>query len=90
MSGGTLGDYSHHRINDFITDLRSEIASNGTEDEWGHCHNYSPTTIAFLQEQLKQMETMATMMHNIDLLYASDHSENSFREIVGLKAEKKS
>jgi hypothetical protein len=33
------------------------------------------------------MEEMATMMRHIDLLYASDHSEDSFREIVGLKKE---
>jgi hypothetical protein len=84
MSGGAL---SCHRINDFIVDLRNEIDFNGTEDEWGYCHNYSPTTIAFLKKQLKQMEKMAMMMRNIDLLYAGDHSEDSFREIVGLKRE---
>jgi len=87
MSGGALGDYSYHRINDFIVDLRNEIDFNGTKDEWGYCHNYSPTTIAFLKKQLKQMEKMATMMRHIDLLYAGDHSEDSFRANVGLNKE---
>ena len=87
MSGGSLGDYSYHRINDFTTDLRNEIDFNGTEDEWGYCHNYSPATIAFLKKQLKQMEKMAAMMRHIDLLYAGDNSEDSFRETVGLKKE---
>jgi hypothetical protein len=87
MSGGALGDYSYYRINDFTADLRNELDFNGTKDEWGYCRNYSPTTIAFLKKQLKQMEKMATMMRNIDLLYASDHSEDSFRKIVGLNKE---
>jgi hypothetical protein len=87
MSGGALGDYSYHRINDFTADLRFEIVGNGTEDEWGGCYNYSPTTIAFLKKQLKQMEKMATMMRHIDLLYSGDYSEDRFREIVGLKKE---
>ena len=87
MSGGALGDYSYNRIDDFTADLRYEILSNGTKDEWGYCHNYSPTTIAFLKKQLRQMEEMVTMMRHIDLLYAGDHSEDSFREIVGLKKE---
>jgi len=30
---------------------------------------------------------MVAMMRHIDLLYASDHSEDSLREIVGLKKE---
>jgi hypothetical protein len=87
MSGGALGDYSYHKINDFTADLRFEIVNNGTEDEWGGCHNYSPTTIAFLKKQLKQMEKMATMMRQIDLLYAGDYSEDSFRANVGLEKE---
>lgn len=87
MSGGALGDYSYHRINDFTADLRNEIDFNGTEDEWGYCHNYSPTTIAFLKKQLKQMEKIATMMRQIDLLYAGDYSEDSFRAIVRLNKE---
>ena len=87
MSGGALGDYSYHRINDFTADLRNEIDFNGTKDEWGYGRNYSPTTIAFLKKQLKQMEKMVAMMRHIDLLYASDHSEDSFREIVGLNKE---
>jgi hypothetical protein len=87
MSGGALGDYSYHRINDFIVDLSYEILFNGKDDQWGYCHNYSPTTIVFLKKQLKQMEEMATMMRHIDLLYAGDHSEDSFREIVGLTKE---
>jgi hypothetical protein len=85
MSGGALGDYSYHRINDFTADLRNAIDFNGTKDEWGYCHNYSPTTIAFLKKQLKQMEKIATMMRHIDLLYSGDYSEDSFRANVGLK-----
>ena len=87
MSGGALGDYSYYRIDDFTADLRNEIDFNRTEDEWGYCHNYSPTTIAFLKKQLKQMEKMVTMMRKIDLLYAGDYSEYSFRASVGLKKE---
>jgi hypothetical protein len=33
------------------------------------------------------MEKMATMMRHIDLLYAGDYSEDSFRANVGLKKE---
>ena len=87
MSGGALGDYSYHRINDFTSDLRNEIDFNGTKDEWGYCHNYSPTTIAFLKKQLKQMEKMVAMMRHIDLLYSGDYSEDSFRANVGLRKE---
>jgi hypothetical protein len=87
MSGGALGDYSYHKIDDFTVDLSYEILFNGKEDECGCCHNYSPTTIAFLKKQLKQMEKMATMMRQIDLLYAGDYSEDSFRAIVRLKKE---
>ena len=86
MSGGALGDYSYHRINDFTADLRDEILFNGTKMN-GYCHNYSPTTIAFLKKQLKQMEKMVAMMRHIDLLYSGDHDEDSFRAIVGLKKE---
>jgi hypothetical protein len=85
MSGGALGNYPYHKIDDFTADLRNEIDFNGKEDKWGYCHNYSPTTIAFLKKQLKQMEKMAAMMRNIDLLYAGDHSEESFMQIVAPK-----
>ncbi|CAB4154949.1 hypothetical protein UFOVP649_47 [uncultured Caudovirales phage] len=89
MSGGALGNYPYHRINDFTSDLRSEIDFNGTKDELGGCHNYSPETIAFLKEQLKKMEEMAEMMRHIDLLYSADHSEKSFMEIVASKRVKR-
>ena len=89
MSGGALGNYSYHRINDFTSDLRSEIDLNGTKDEWGYGRNYSLETIAFLKEQLKKMEEMAEMMRHIDLLYSADHSEESFMEIVASKRVKR-
>lgn len=87
MAGGALGNYPYYRIDDFIVDLSYEILFNGKDDQQSYCHNYSPTTIAFLKKQLKQMEKMAKMMRHIDLLYASDYSEGRFREIVGLKKE---
>ena len=89
MSGGALGNYPYHRINDFTSDLRSEIDLNGTKNEWGGCHNYSQETIAFLKKQLKKMEAMIKMMHHIDLLYSGDHSEDSFMEIVASKRVKR-
>ena len=89
MSGGALGNYSYHRINDFTSDLRSEIDLNGTEVEWGGCHNYSPETIAFLKKQLKKMDAMVKMMRHIDLLYSGDHSEEKFMEIVASKRVKR-
>ena len=87
MSGRALGNYPYHRIHDFTAYFRNQILLNGTKNEWGYGHNYSPTTIRFLKKQLKQIEKMAIMMRHIDLLYAGDHSEDSFRESVGLKKE---
>ena len=89
MSGGALGNYAYHHVNSFVADLRAEIDLNGTEDEWGGCHNYSQETIAFLKKQLKKMEAMIKMMHHIDLLYSGDHSEDSFMEIVASKRVKR-
>jgi hypothetical protein len=89
MSGGALGDYSYYRVNNFTADLRNEIDLNGTEDEWGYCHNYSPETIAFLKKQLKKMEATIKMMRHIDLLYSGDYSEENFMEIVASKRVKK-
>jgi DNA-binding transcriptional regulator GbsR (MarR family) len=40
-----------------------------------------------LKDQNQCLMEMVAMMRHIDLLYASDHNEDSFREIVGLTKE---
>ena len=83
MSGGHFEpEYCYYHVEQFADDLEEAIQNNFIEDDWGYHTGYSDQTILYLRKQLMRMRRTAEIMRHIDYLYAGDHGEDTFMEIV--------
>jgi hypothetical protein len=85
MSGGHFNGngYIYYQVDQFADELENEIQNNDVEDRWGYSPSLSQETLDYLKVQIAEMHRIAKIMREIDYLYSSDHSEESFMKAVG-------
>lgn len=83
MSGGTF-DYSQYELRGVMDQIRIFINENDSHDtdEYGDVVGrfYSKETLKHLEEAIYQIKKALVYINKIDLLYAADYDEQSFRE----------
>lgn len=91
MSGGHFEpEYCYYHVSQFADELEAEIENNFIKDDWGYHKGYPDEVIAYLKTQLPQIRKMAEIMKAIDYLYAGDHGEDSFKDVInGIEAKYK-
>jgi len=86
ISGGHF-EYNQFRMAQIAEDIRLVIDKNYTKDEWGDCTNYSPLTLARLQETELKLIELHKDVHKIDYMLSGDISEESLKEYFNNKEE---
>jgi hypothetical protein len=84
ISGGAF-EYNQFRLQSIAEDIRLVIDKNFTKDEWGYCTNYSPITLARLQEVAIKLDELQTDVHKIDYMLSGDIGEDSLKEYFNNK-----
>lgn len=83
MSGGHFEpEYCYYHVEQFADDLEEAIQNNFIEDDWGYHTGYSDEVISYLKAQLPEIRRMSEIMRAIDYLYAGDHGEDSFKDVI--------
>lgn len=83
MSGGHFEpEYCYYHVAQFADELEAEIENNFIKDDWGYHKGYPFEVIGYLKAQLPQIRRMSEIMRAIDYLYAGDHGEDSFKDVV--------
>ena len=81
MSGGSF-NYAYGRVEQFAEELRTKIANNGKENDYGEKCEFSAQTIARLQSIVEDAERTAKLMKAAEWLYSGDTGENGFAASV--------
>lgn len=79
MSGGHF-NYDQYRIFQMAEDIDTLVRNNGTPDEYGYAHNYTPETLKKFQEAVDALKLAHAMVQRVDWLVSGDDGEDSFHE----------
>lgn len=85
MSGGHF-EYRCFQISQFAEELKHEIKTNTTPDEYGDAPNYSEETIKILTYCQQTIEYASNLAKEVEWLYSSDTGEENLvatvRELI--------
>jgi hypothetical protein len=78
MSGGHF-DYISFKFDEFSTNLKMEIDTNGIPDGDGDViYDYSPEVITRLELLVTLTDLVSTLSHSVEWLYSGDIGEDTF------------
>ena len=77
MSGGRF-EHSQYRVLDAAESVKSAVDNNGKSDGYGWSSDFSPETMAQLNEGISAMRKAYIYMQRIDWMLSGDDGEESF------------